>query len=119
MTHQIDNLIELIHLIREATTDAENVTINLNTNNSEEEIPKMIDIFDGLKGDLATYGIDFSYKFDADHDRKIVMDNGWIISLGRGLDIFEKFERFSLAAGRQSERRCRPFTIAINRSDAK
>lgn len=119
MTHQIDNLIELIHLIREATMDADNVIINLNTNNTEEEIPKMIDIFDGLKDDLATYGIDFSYKFEADHDRKIVMDNGWTISLGRGLDIFEKFERFSLAAGRQSERRCRPFTIAINRSDAK
>lgn len=118
-THQIDNLIELIHLIREATMDAENVTINLNTNNTDEDIPKMIDIFDTLKDDLATYGIDFSYKFEADHDRKIVMDNGWTISLGRGLDIFEKFERFSLAASRQSERRCRPFTIAINRTDAE
>lgn len=116
-THQIDNLIELIHLIREATMDAENVTINLNTNNTDEDIPKMIDIFDTLKDDLATYGIDFSYKFEADHDRKIVMNNGWTISLGRGLDIFEKFERFSLAAGRQSERRCRPFTIAINRTE--
>lgn len=119
LTHQLDNLIELIHLIREATNNDENVQISLNTQNTDEDIPKMIDIFDGLKDDLATYGIDFSYRFEAEHDRKIVMDNGWTISLGRGLDIFEKFERFSLAAARQSERRCRPFTIAINRSDVK
>lgn len=116
MPHQVDNLIELIHLIREATENAEGIVITLNTNNNEDKIPEMIDIFDGLKDDLATYGIDFTYRFEADHDRNIVLNNGWTITLGRGLDIFEKFERFSLASNRQTERRCRAFTIAINKT---
>jgi ATP-dependent Lon protease len=119
MPHQVDNLIELIHLIREATDKAEGIIITLNTNNNDDKIPEMIDIFDGLKDDLATYGIDFAYRFDADHDCNIVLNNGWTITLGRGLDIFEKFERFSLASSRQSERRCRAFSIAINNSSVE
>lgn len=119
MPHQVDNLIELIHLIREATDNAEGIIITLNTNNNDDKIPEMIDIFDGLKDDLATYGIEFAYRFEADHDRNIVLNNGWTITLGRGLDIFEKFERFSLASSRQSERRCRAFSIAINNSSVE
>ena len=111
---QIDNLIEFINLIREANTDAESIAISLNTNNTDDKIPEMIDIFDALTDDLATYGIEFTYKFEADHDRAIILNNGWTINLSRGLDIFEKFDRFSIAAARQTERRCREFTMTIN-----
>ena len=110
---QIDNLIEFINLIREANTDVESIAISLNTNNTDDKIPEMIDIFDALTDDLATYGIEFTYKFEADHDRAIILNNGWTINLSRGLDIFEKFDRFSIAA-RQTERRCREFSMTIN-----
>ena len=111
---QIDNLIEFINLIREANTDAESIAISLNTNNTDDKIPEMIDIFDALTDDLATYGIEFTYTFEADHDRAIILNNGWTINLSRGLDIFEKFDRFSIAAARQTERRCREFSMTIN-----
>ena len=42
------------------------------------------------------------------HDRFIASDNGWKITLGRGLDIFEKIEgRFNVADLDQNRRKCK------------
>lgn len=77
----------------------------------------MIDIFDDIKDDLSEHGIEFTYDFNADHDRYIDLDNGWRISLGRGLDIFEKYGRFSLDSINQDERRCKEFNVTYNRRE--
>ena len=40
---------------------------------------------------LESIGIIFNYEFNENiHDRSIIMDNGWKIVLGRGLDIWQK-----------------------------
>lgn len=116
LPHQIDNFIELIQVIREVSETPEELHITLSTANDDERIPEMIDIFEDLKVELATFGIEFNYNFDATHDRKIGLDNGWTIVMGRGLDIFEKFNRFSIGSARQSCRRCREssFTFIEN-----
>ena len=108
---QIDNLVEFIQTCRECCENNEELYIELHTQNDDEKIPEMIDTFDDLKDELAAVGIDFAYYFDADHDRDISLDNGWKIILSRGLDIFEKFGRFSLGNVRQANRRCREFSI--------
>lgn len=108
---QIDNLVEFIQTCRECCENNEELYIELHTQNDDEKIPEMIDTFDDLKDELAAVGIDFTYYFDADHDRDICLDNGWKIILSRGLDIFEKFGRFSLGNVRQANRRCREFSI--------
>jgi len=108
---QIDNLVEFIQTCRECCENNEELYIELHTQNDDEKVPEMIDTFDDLKDELAAVGIEFNYYFDADHDRNISLDNGWKINLSRGLDIFEKFGRFSLGNVRQSNRRCRECTI--------
>ena len=108
---QIDNLVEFIQTCRECCENNEDLYIELHTQNEDEKIPEMIDTFDDLKDELAAVGIDFAYYFDADHDRNICLDNGWKIILSRGLDIFDKFGRFSLGNVRQANRRCREFSI--------
>lgn len=108
---QIDNLIELIQTARECCVNNEELVIELHTKNDEDKIPDMIDTFDELKNELEAVGISFSYYFDADHDRSITLNNGWKINLSRGLDIFDKFSRFSLGNVRQENRRCRSCTI--------
>lgn len=108
---QIENLVEFIQTVRECSNNSEELTIELHTQNDDEKVPEMIDTFDELKDELAAVGIEFSYFFDADHDRNIVLDNGWKITLSRGLDIFEKFGRFSLGSVRQTNRRCRAFSV--------
>ena len=111
MSYQIYNFIDFVQLCREVCEDPENLSITLSTQNDDEHIPEMIDTFDDLQGELASVGIDFTYNFDAAHDRFIKLDNGWRIQLGRGLDIFEKFNQYSLALASQEERRCKPFSV--------
>ena len=108
---QIDNLVEFIQTCRECCENNEDLYIELHTQNEDEKIPEMIDTFDDLKDELDAVGIDFAYYFDADHDRNICLDNGWKIILSRGLDIFDKFSRFSLGTVRQTNRRCREFSV--------
>ncbi len=108
---QIDNLIEFIQTARECCTNNEELYIEVHTQNDDDKVPEMIDTFDELKSELEAVGIEFNYYFDADHDRSIKLNNGWTISMSRGLDIFEKFGRFSLGTVRQTNRRCRAFTV--------
>lgn len=114
---QIDNLLELIQTIREVSDNPEELVIHVSTQNDDDKVPEIIDVFDGLKDELQGYGVEFSYDFKADHDRWIELDNGWKIVLSRGLDIYEKFDRFSLGNIRQSERRCRAFNIVYQKKD--
>lgn len=113
---QIDNLIELIQTIREVSAHSEALQIHVSTQNDDDKIPEMIDIFDSLTDELQSYGIMFTYDFKADHDRWIATDDGWKILLSRGLDVFEKFDRFSLGNVRQEERRCRAFSVTFSKT---
>lgn len=81
----------------------------------KEKIPEMIDIFDEITDDLAASGIEFTYDFDATHDRSIKLDTGWIITLGRGLDIYDKYSKFSTSKFNQEGRRCKKCTITYNK----
>ena len=108
---QIDNFVDFVQMVRECSNEPEEVKLHLSTNNEDEKVPEMIDIFDELANELASYGITFTYDFKATHDRSIQLDNGWNITLGRGLDIFEKFSPFTVARADQASRRCREFTI--------
>jgi ATP-dependent Lon protease len=112
---QVDNLLELVETIREVSLTPEELTIHLSTANEEDKIPEMTEIFNGISDELQALGITFTYDFKADHDRWILLDNGWKILLSRGLDIYEKYDRFSLGSIRQSERRCRAFTISFQK----
>jgi hypothetical protein len=66
---------------------------------------------DEIKDDLAGYGIEFNYKFRDFHDRCIKTDTGWTIQLGRGLDIYEKYNTYSIASSRQDKRKCKEFMV--------
>ena len=111
--YQVDNFIEFIQMVRDCSDNPEDVTIELHTQNDDDKVPEMIDIFDELTEELSSYGMQFTYSFDADHDRLILLDNGWRITLGRGLDIFENYPRFSLSNARQENRRCKPFNVSF------
>jgi ATP-dependent Lon protease len=47
--------------------------------------------FEQMTLSFESIGIIFSYEFDENiHDRSILLDNGWKILLGRGLDLWQK-----------------------------
>lgn len=109
---QIKNFMEFALMLIN-TRPVDDLKLNLITNEEEEEIPELIDKFDDIKDDLASYGIEFEYKFRDFHDRCIKTDTGWTIMLGRGLDIFEKYNTYSIASSRQDMRKCKEFTATF------
>ena len=109
---QIKNFMEFALMLID-TRPVDDLKLNLITNEEEDKIPELIDRLDDIKDDLATYGINFEYKFRDFHDRCIKTDTGWTISLGRGLDMFEKYNTFSIASSRQDMRKCKEFTATF------
>lgn len=116
MPYQVRNLMELIRLIISKRVVEEMISIHLKTFNSDDKIPEMIDTFDELKESLLDMDVDFSYEFDENiHDRSLSLDNGWTISLGRGLDIWQRTGgMLDLAEYIQEKRICKSFTMYIN-----
>lgn len=116
--YQIDNLVDFIQMVKEVTSVQEIIKIHLSTQNDDDEkVAEVIDCFNDLTDELLPMGIEFTYDFKADHDRIIRTDTGWTITMGRGLDIYEKFNRFSLCRSNQQLRRCKAFNVAINKTE--
>ncbi|MDY4539414.1 MAG: BREX system Lon protease-like protein BrxL [Prevotella sp.] len=109
---QIKNFMEFMTMLID-TRPVDDLKVHLLTNEEEDKIPDLIDKLDDIKDDLATYGVEFDYKFRDFHDRCIKTDTGWTINLGRGLDMFEKYSSFSVAASRQDMRKCKECTITF------
>lgn len=109
---QIKNFMEFALMLIN-TRPVDDLKLNLVTNEEEDKIPELIDKLDDIKDDLASYGIEFEYKFRDFHDRCIKTDTGWTITLGRGLDIFEKYNNYSIASSRQDMRKCKEFTATF------
>jgi ATP-dependent Lon protease len=114
LPHQVSNFIELVQAIQDSSIHPEELAIELHTQTTDDEqAATVIDCFQDLQEDLAPRGIEFSWYFDAVHDRSIVLDNGWTINLGRGLDIYERYSRWSLCASRPENRSCKEISISI------
>ena len=107
---QIKNFMEFVTMLIE-TRPVDDLKLHLFTNEEEEKIPDLIDKLDDIKDDLAGYGIEFDYKLREFHDRCIKTDTGWTITLGRGLDMFEKYSPYSIEALRQDKRKCKEFMV--------
>ena len=107
---QIKNFMEFVTMLID-TRPVDDLKITLITNEEEEKIPDLIDKLDDIKDDLVGYGIEFEYKFRDFHDRCIKTDTGWTIQLGRGLDIYEKYNTYSIASSRQDKRKCKEFMV--------
>ena len=109
---QIKNFMEFALMLIN-TRPVDDLKLKLVTNEEEEKIPDLIDKLDDIKDDLASYGIEFEYKLRDFHDRCIKTDTGWTIMLGRGLDMFEKYNTYCIASSRQDMRKCKEFMVTF------
>jgi ATP-dependent Lon protease len=75
LPHQVSNFIELVQAIQDSSIHPEELAIELHTQTTDDEqAATVIDCFQDLQEDLAPRGIEFSWYFDAVHDRSIVLD---------------------------------------------
>ncbi|WP_455621044.1 BREX system Lon protease-like protein BrxL [Parabacteroides sp.] len=113
---QVKNLMEFLTMLID-TRDVDDLKVHLVTSEEEDKLPDLIDKLDDIKDDMIGYGIEFDYKFREFHDRCIKTDNGWVISMGRGLDIYEKYSLYSVAATRPDKRKCKEFMVTFTKDN--
>jgi len=111
LEYQIRNLLAFIGII-----DTVDGSVNLHlTTSTDDEYQKRINSqkFDEVAVGIQEHGLKFTYEFsDTVHRREIVSDNGWKVSIDRGLDIYQKPEtRYELSEVDQAKKRCRETQI--------
>jgi ATP-dependent Lon protease len=112
MPYQFKNLLEFCMMLGNNKDPELEIDFEVITWNTEEFMPDAISFFEELQTNVQDLGINLFYKFENHHDRFIDANNGWKITLGRGLDIFEKTEgRFNVADMDQSRRKCKACEI--------
>ena len=108
MFYQLKNLLEFCIMLGNNKAPEDQINLELVTWNHEEYFEDSKASLEELAINVKSIGINLTFRFENNHDRFIAADNGWKITLGRGLDIFEKIEeRFSVADIDQTKRKCK------------
>ena len=117
-SYQIQNLIEFIQVIIAVKEEGEDVALHLVTGSGEIKLSEIEPHFRELADELLSLDIRFTWEFNESiHDRFIKTDTGWMITPGRGLDMFQFYSRssFSLERVSQEARLCKGFEVTYIR----
>lgn len=116
MPYQFKNLLEFCIMLGNNKDPDQEINLDVTTWNNDEFIQDSILYFEELQSSVLDLGINLTYNFENYHDRFINFDNGWKITFGRGLYIFEKIEgRFSVADIDQTKRKCKSCELTFIR----
>lgn len=119
--YQARNLMEFLETITRFKADDEVVAVHLITVEDLQNSERQREYLDKIEQACNSVGIEFTWEFSKDstiHARHIVMDNGWKISLDRGLDIFQQYDMndtFTFANRLQQFRTCKSFEVTFLR----
>jgi len=109
--YQLQNLVSFCECISPSEGNVSlQVLTSAEVKEQEQEISAKLS---ELQQNLVTDGVLLEFKFDTTiHDRLIETDNGWRITLGRGLEIFQKPEgRLTLGFVDQTKRKCKATSL--------
>jgi ATP-dependent Lon protease len=119
MFHQLRNLMELLETVSKLQGAGDEVAVHVVTVEDEFNGDRQTESLQKIAEACASVGIQFTWAYDtsgAKHDRDITTDTGWKIVLGRGLDVFQRFElndAFSFANRLQQHRQCKEFSVTF------
>lgn len=114
--HQAKNLFEFLEMVMQRQEVGDEVSVSLKTAGNEYD-PEQSNLLEQVRDAFSGTSVDFSYTISDEkslHARYITTDTGWKITLDRGLDIFQPFNRkdaFNLQSTVQEARRCRAFEV--------
>ena len=116
MPHQVDNFARFCALaIRCSTVKKIELVSGKQWGEDTDEADSRLET---LRRDLQTRSIALTWERKTGiHDREIRFDNGWVVKIGRGLDIYYKPETWvGLEAADFSLRRCRQTKVDVYRA---
>ena len=123
MFHQLRNLMELMETVSKLQCAGDEVAVHVVTVEDEFSGERQTESLQRIAEACASVGIQFTWAYDTSgtkHDRDITTDTGWKVVLGRGLDVFQRFElndAFSFANRLQQHRQCKEFSVTFVRVD--
>ncbi len=115
LPHQVDNFTRFCALaVRLGGVKEIKLTTGLQPGETTDDVDSRLET---LRRDLQSRDIEFIWNRNANlHDREILFDNGWIVKIGRGLDIYHKPENWvSVEASDFTMRRCRQTKVDVFR----
>ena len=121
--HQIRNVHEILLQLIQHADAARLPRVGIETCASDEDDyrAKQETMFEQLQQSWEPFGIVIDWSIvDYFHDRSIVTDTGWVIDLGRGLDVYEAYTPLSQFDPRYAIphlRRTREITINVSKED--
>ena len=85
--HQIVNFLRFCELCVKKCDNLKSLELlTTSDNNEKEQVAKLTE----LKNSLKQRSIELTWSYSTSlHDREVRMDSGWVIKIGRGLDIFK------------------------------
>ena len=117
--YQARNLMEFMEMLLRHKTPEDELSVILRTTADDFNAESQQGYLNQIKESCGGVGIEFVYSFeDGLHDRSIVTDTGWFMTLGRGLDIYQPCDlknAFAFASRVQSQRPCKAFTVTYHR----
>ena len=119
LPHQIQNFVRLCELlVRQGTVRQLQLITGYEDGDQKREImEKLSELSESLRDADIALTLDFDPRL---HDRTITPDSGWVIKIGRGLDIYQKPQGwFELGANDVSLRRCLETSIDIYRQPGR
>jgi ATP-dependent Lon protease len=121
--HQVKNLFEFLQMVMKLQQVGDEVSVHLRTTRSSPYDAEQEGLLEQVVDSFSGTAINFTYEIADDkslHARYITTDTGWKITLDRGLDIFQPFDRkdaFSLQGTVQEARRCRAFEVTYLKNE--
>ncbi|KAI4495550.1 hypothetical protein M0802_008562 [Mischocyttarus mexicanus] len=111
--HQCQNLVRLCELAVHKCHSLSKITLitTSDPDESKNQPKRLEEMKQSLKSHLVSFEITYS---DTLHDRQIILSNGWIIKIGRGLDYFKAPSgKFTLGSCDLELRPCQETTVDI------
>jgi ATP-dependent Lon protease len=114
LQYQVFNLMSFCEILDPGDSP---IKVSLVTTTDQFHEDEITNTLSELKQGLSRDDIDFEFTFDPNlHDRWIETNTGWRITLGRGLDIFQKPEdKFTLGFMDQTKRKCKATSIVYTK----
>lgn len=114
--HQVRNFLQVCELaVQTGTIKTVELITSIEHDYQKDETSKKLD---EIKESLADAGIEMTYRFEQTiHDREIRTDTGWHVSIGRGLDIYQKPDSWlQIGASNLDLRPCMETKVSIFRA---
>lgn len=119
LTHQVQNFVRLCEAVVKLSAVKK---IRLVTSyDNKEQLSEVQQKFEELTQSLLEMDVVLEVKLNPNlHDREIRMDNGWVVKIGRGLDLFQKPANwFEIGVSDLSLRKCLETKVDIFRTEKK